>query len=255
MFQNICILGFFISPLLIFNNFWKKSCITNTSSDYIEPSIMAGILITGLSYIMHMLLLPTEYQASYSLINPYMIIGMTTVIYHSIRRYLEIVKKTDGSSKHPILWGLQIMDPVFVNYISIRLFLVQLIYHISSTEYVFNIFTNIVFSLLFGSLYYCKYSRRYCTFISSISGLGIALNATYEIIYRTEWYLRYNYAVLSVVYALLIYEWGNNRLLNKKRHRGNTYPVISMYISDITAAFLIYRGNYNYLEYIDNSTF
>ena len=45
MFQNIFIFGCFISSALLFNMYWKKSCIANTSSNYIEPSVVAGMLV------------------------------------------------------------------------------------------------------------------------------------------------------------------------------------------------------------------
>ena len=255
MFQNICIFGCFISSVLLFNIYWKNSCIPNTTDNYIEPSVVAGILIGGLSFILHVCFLPDEYQDSYYLINPYIIIGYTTVIYHSIRRYLEIVKKTDGNSKHAILWGLQIIDPIFVNYVCIRGVLAEIIYYVSSTEYIFNNLANIVYIIVFGYLYYCKYRREYYLNISYLSVLGFIYFSMYEVIYINEWYLRYNVSILSAIYIGLVCEWNNNCIMNKKIHRGNTYPVLSMYISDIVCAIIMYRGNYNYLRYLHTRTF
>ena len=255
MFQNIIIFSMFIGSLLLFNNCWKNSCISNTSSDYIEPSVMAAMLVGGFPYILHMCFLPNKYQNSYNLVNPYIIIGYTTVIYHSIRRYLEILKKTDGNSKHPILWGLQILDPVFVNYACIRWLLALIIYYISTTEYIFNNLLYMVYIIVFGSLYYCKYSRKYCLTISFLSVLGFIHCSLYEIIYVNEWYLRYNVSILSIIYIGLACEWNNNIILNKTLHRGNSYPVLSMYISDIVGGLLLYHENYHYLTYLHTRTF
>lgn len=247
MFQNICICSCFIGSLLFFNSFWKRICISNTTNNYIEPSVVAGILVGGYPFILHMSFLPDEYQDSYNLINPYIIIGYTTVIYHSIRRYLEIVKKTDGNSKHPILWGLQTIDPIFVNYVSLRFPLILIINYICPNARMVGCRINIVYIIVFGTLYYCKFSRKHCETISLLSALGIIFNIVYEAVYRDEWYLRYNCLIFAVIYGRLIYEWDSNRKLNKKTHIGNTYPVLSMYISDIVCGFIIYRSNYNYL--------
>ena len=255
MFQNIFIFGCFISSALLFNMYWKKSCIANTSSNYIEPSVVAGMLVGGLPYIIHMFFLPDDYQDSYYLFNPYIIIGYTTIIYHSIRRCLEILKQTDGYSKQPILWGIQIIDPVFVNYITLRLPIVLMTYRISSNKYIFDNITNILYITLFGILYYYKYNRRFCASIGCLSGFGIIFNAIYETIYRNEWHMKYNMLICSLIYIGIIYKWQHNRISNQTKHKGDSYPELIMYIADITGGFIMYRGNHNYLEYIDNRTF
>ena len=128
-------------------------------------------------------------------------------------------------------------------------------YRISPNKYIFDNITNILYITLLGILYYYKYNRRFCTSIGCLSGFGIIFNAIYETIYRNEWHMKYNMLICSLIYIGIIYKWQQNRISNQTKHKSDSYPELIMYMADITAGFIMYRGNHNYLRYLHTRTF
>lgn len=241
---HIAIYVSFIFCSLLLNCVWKNSYLPTTTDHAIEPSVIAGILVSGVGYVLHIVYLPESYQYTHALIHPYIILGTTTVIYHSIRRYIEIVIKDRGYSQYMILKVLQICDPTFVSYICIRIPLLQIVAYFSQTTLLYST-TIIVCSIM----YYCKYTNRYN--LDILTALGMLHTGLCDIVYIPQWYLRYNAVLAVTAYIYVANKWNTNCLTYKK-NSGNTYPNYLMYTSDILAGYLIYRNNYNYISLLQS---
>ena len=74
MLLLISVLGIYICSLLLINEIWKYSSIMNTSKQHIEPSIISGLCMGGIPYLLHMVFFPVQYQQLIIMIDPYLII-------------------------------------------------------------------------------------------------------------------------------------------------------------------------------------
>ena len=60
MFNELLCLHLYVGSLLLCNRIWKQSSFGNTTTQWIEPSIISGLCMGCIPYILHLLFLPTD---------------------------------------------------------------------------------------------------------------------------------------------------------------------------------------------------
>ena len=240
--------------MLLCNRIWGKSSIGNTTTQWIEPSIISGLCMGCIPYILHLLFLPESYIRPSLLIDPYLSTGYNTMIYHSIRRYYEIVKKTPPNRNNKVLNVFLLFDPSYVVLLTNRTQFIQIITYIcvlckiqSQTIIIYNI----VSILFVGYIFYCKYTKQHDTIIKLLTFQGFMYYGIYDMIYTPEWYLRYTSIICILLYFYIYYKWYKKCLLHGDKHHGNTYPLRDMYISHIIIPYAVFRGHYNIQYYFN----
>jgi len=254
MFIELLCLQAYIGSLLLCNRIWKQSSFGNTTTQWIEPSIISGLCMGCIPYILHLLFLPTSYLRLSLLIDPYLSAGYNTMIYHSIRRYYEIVKKTPPNTHNKVLQFFLLFDPTYVVLLTNRTQLIQIVTYICVVCKIQSqtiIIYNIVSIFFVGYIFYCKYIQQHDTIIKLLTFQGFMYYGIYDMIYTPEWYIRYNSIICILLYFYIYYKWHKKHLLCNDKYDRNTYPLRDMYISHIIIPYAVFRGHYNIQYYFN----
>jgi len=247
-------LQLYVGSLLLCNRIWKQSSFGNTTTQWIEPSIISGLCMGCIPYILHLLFLPTSYIRLSLLIDPYLSTGYNTMIYHSIRRYYEIVKKTPPNRNNKVLNVFLLFDPSYVVLLTNRILFIQITTYICSLcgIYSHTIAVYNMLSILFvGYIFYCKYTKQHDIIIKLLTFQGFMYYCIYDMLYTPEWYIRYNGVICILTYFYIYYKWHKKCLVSNNTHQGNTYPLWDMYISHIIVPYTVFRGHYNIQYYFN----